>query len=78
MYVGNTSLGNRNGKSTDVTVGSMGSSVVVLVLVLVLVVVVVVVVPPPPPDPIAVSSFLVPRREAVRGGASWRPPPATW
>jgi hypothetical protein len=27
---------------------------------------------------IAVSSFLVPRREAVRGGASWRPPPATW
>jgi hypothetical protein len=27
---------------------------------------------------IAVSSFLVPRREALRGGASWRPPPATW
>jgi hypothetical protein len=31
-----------------------------------------------PADPIAVSSFLVPRREALRGGASWRPPPATW
>jgi formate dehydrogenase major subunit len=29
-------------------------------------------------DAIAVSSFLVPRREALRGGASWRPPPATW
>jgi hypothetical protein len=31
-----------------------------------------------PPQGIAVSSFLVPRREALRGGASWRPPPATW
>jgi uncharacterized protein YndB with AHSA1/START domain len=30
------------------------------------------------PEGIAVSSFLVPRREALRGGASWRPPPATW